>query len=688
MGKPEILAPAGSREALTAAVRCGANAVYLGGKSLSARQNARNFDPDELKEAVNYCHLRDVKVYLTINTLVTDSQQVLLKQAACEALTAGVDAVLVQDLGVLRYLRDCCPDLPLHASTQMVVHNLASAKAAAELGCSRVVLARECSREEIKTITDHCGVETEVFVHGALCMSLSGQCYLSSMIGRRSGNRGLCAQPCRLPFAGSQREYSLSLKDMSLVEQLPDLALLGVSSFKIEGRMKRPEYVAAAVTACRNAMEGRPVDFDKLMAVFSRSGFTQNYYLGKPGVDMFGIRQKEDVTAATNKLLSGFEGLYRNEMPLVPVDMSLELAAEAPVKLTVSDSRGNHAEKLGEVPQTAINRPTDEALARRSLEKTGGTPYYLHSLSCKIDQGLMVPVSALNALRSSALEELTALREAQRNRYNFLPEKRYLPTVKAAATPVQPALRIRLQKADQFDPEMVKTAQLIVLPWRELAKLPRWERWPEKFAAEVPNMLFDGQWQSMLTGMARLKEQGLRHAVVANLGLIAPLKAMGLKLHGTFNLNLTNSTAVAEYARLGLSDSELSIELAMHQAKAVVREMPLGLVAYGHLPLMYTRSCPIRGPKGCGSCSGRGVLTDRMGNRFTVDCVDRCHSRLLNMVPLSLSDRMADLRGLDFATLYFTHETSAECMQVLQAFRSGQGTGGKRTGGLYYRDEL
>ncbi len=688
MGRPEILAPAGSREALTAAVRCGANAVYLGGKSLSARQNARNFDPEELKEAVNYCHLRDVKVYLTINTLVTDSQQTLMQQAAREAVEAGVDAVLVQDLGVLRFLRDCCPGLPLHASTQMVVHNLASAKAAVELGCSRLVLARECSREEIKHITDHCGAETEVFVHGALCMGLSGQCYLSSMIGRRSGNRGLCAQPCRLPFAGSQREYSLSLKDMSLVEQLPDLAGLGVTSFKIEGRMKRPEYVAAAVTACRNALEGRPVDFEKLMAVFSRSGFTQNYYLGKPGVDMFGIRQKEDVTAATNKLLAGFEGLYRNEMPLVPVDMALELVDGQAAKLEIRDGRGNRAVEQGEIPQTAINRPTDEALARRSLEKTGGTPYYLRELNCTIGEGLMMPVSALNGLRAAALEKLTALREKQKNCYPFLPENGFVPEQKAGNPPVSPILRLRLQKAEQFDPEMLKQAGMILLPWQELDKVERWERYPEKFAAELPNMLFDGRWEKTLAGVAALKEKGLRHAVVGNIGMIAPLKEMGLTLHGASTLNLTNSTAVDEYARLGLCDSELSIELAMHQAKAVVRSIPLGLVAYGHLPLMYTRSCPIRGPKGCGSCTGRGLLTDRMGNKFTVDCVDRQHSRLLNMVPLSLSDRMQDLRGLDFATLYFTHESREDCLRILQAFRTGQGTGGKRTGGLYYREEL
>jgi len=466
------------------------------------------------------------------------------------------------------------------------------------------------------------------------------------------------------------------------------LAGLGVASFKIEGRMKRPEYVAAAVTACRNALEGYPVDFEKLAAVFSRSGFTQNYYLGQPGVDMFGIRQKEDVTAATNKLLAGFENLYRAEMPRVPVDMTLELAADRPARLTLRDDRGNCAVKEGEIPQTAINRPTDEALARRSLEKTGGTPFYLRELTCEIGEGLMMPVSALNALRAAAVEELTAQRSQNRRGYTFREEEGedLIPIEKQA--PVTPALRIRLQKAEQFCPEMVQQAALMVLPWRELAKVERWERWPEKFAAEVPNMLFDGEWPQMLAGLRALKERGLRHAVVGNLGLIAPLKELGLTLHGASTLNLTNSTAAAEYARLGLCDSELSIELGLHQAKDILRVIPTGLVAYGYLPLMYTRSCPIRGPKGCGSCTGRGVLTDRMGNRFTVDCVDRRHSRLLNMVPLSLSDRMSDLRGLDFATLYFTHETAEECLQVVQAFRNGVGTSGKRTGGLYYREEL
>ena len=688
MAKPEILAPAGSREALTAAVRCGANAVYLGGKSLSARQNAQNFDARELQEAVAYCHMRDVKVYLTLNTLVTDSQMPLLTRAAQEALAAGVDAVLVQDLGVLRFLRSCCPELPLHASTQMAVHNLPSARAAVELGCSRVVLARECSRAEIEAITAQCGAETEVFVHGALCMSLSGQCYLSSMIGRRSGNRGLCAQPCRLPFAGSQREYSLSLKDMSLVEQLPDLAGLGVASFKIEGRMKRPEYVAAAVTACRNALEGRPVDFEKLAAVFSRSGFTQNYYLGKPGVDMFGIRQKEDVTAATNKLLSGFEALYRSEMPLVGLDMQLTLADGCPARLTVADDRGNRVVQEGQTPQTAINRPTDEALARRSLEKTGGTPFYLRQLTCEIGQGLMMPVSALNALRAGAVEQITALRAAQKKGYAFRPENQTQPVKCEEKAPDTPALLIRLQKAEQFSPIMLAQAALVSLPWRELDKVTGWQCHSDRLAAEVPNVLFDGAVDQTLAGISALAAKGLRQAVVGNLGMIAPLQNMGLTLHGASTLNLTNSAALEEYACLGLADSELSIELGLGQAKEMVRVMPVGLVAYGYLPLMYTRSCPIRGSKGCGSCKGRGVLTDRMGNQFTVDCVERRHSRLLNTVPLYLGDRMGDLKGLDFVTLYFTHESCEDCRRVLQAFYDGSSLGDKRTAGLYYRSQL
>jgi len=684
---PEILAPAGSREALEAAVRCGADAVYLGGKDLSARQNARNFDAGELKEAAAYCRQRGVRLYLTLNTLLTDSQLPALETAARTAMEAGVDAVLVQDLGVLAWLRACCPGLPLHASTQMVIHNLPSARAAAALGCSRVVLARECSREEIAAITAGCGVETEVFVHGALCMSVSGQCYLSSIIGRRSGNRGLCAQPCRLPFAGPRREYSLSLRDLTLVDRLEELAGLGVASFKIEGRMKRPEYVAAAVTACRRALEGQPVDFDKLAAVFSRSGFTQSYYLGQPGREMFGIRQKEDVTAATGKLLGEFEALYRAEAPRVPVDMTLRMEPGAPAALTLEDGT-RRVELTGETPQAALHKPTDEELARRALAKTGGTPYFLRELHCAIAPGLMLPVSALNALRASGLEQLDALRAQPRRQLALDAGAWRAPAPCAGNAPAAPALRARLQTAAQLSPALLEHCQLVSLPWWELAGLPGWEEQTDRLGAEVPNILFGKAADQALQQLEDMAARGLQHVWAGNLGMVAPLARLGLTVHGTHTLNVTNSAAAAEYARLGLDDLELSFELGLEQAKGIRRVLPLGLAAYGWLPLMYTRSCPLRGEGGCGDCPGRGTLTDRLGNRFEVDCVRRQHSRLLNTLPLYLGDHPGDLRGFDWATMYFTHETAGQCGAAVELFRRGEAYPGKRTHGLYGRGPL
>ena len=255
--RPEILAPAGSFDSLIAAVQCGADAVYLGGKGMNARRSAGNFDAEELRRAVEYCHLRDVKVYQTINIVMfqheTDEAIDTIRQAA----EAGVDAVLTQDLAIARMVRECAPSLPIHASTQMSIHNIEGVRLCEELGFSRAVLARELTAGEIAAICAATPLEIEVFVHGALCMSVSGQCYLSSMIGGRSGNRGLCAQPCRLPFsADGGGEYALSLKDLSLADRIGELTRMGVASLKIEGRMKRPEYVAAAVTAVRRAREG------------------------------------------------------------------------------------------------------------------------------------------------------------------------------------------------------------------------------------------------------------------------------------------------------------------------------------------------------------------------------------------------------------------------------------------------
>ena len=404
----EILAPAGGEAQLRAAVLCGADAVYLGLRGFNARAGAENFDENTLPQTVGWCHSRGVKVYVTLNTLVTDRELPDWLRTLDAVAAAGVDGVLVQDLGLVRLMRRRYPTLPLLGSTQMSVHNLAGARLLEEMGLYQVVLARELSKEEIAAICAGTSLRCEVFVHGALCMSVSGQCYLSSVLGERSGNRGRCAQPCRLDFKSHGRSYALSLKDLTLTDRLRELEALGVASFKIEGRLKRPEYVAAAVTACRQSLNGEVPDLETLRSVFSRSGFTDGYYTARRDLSMFGIRTKEDA-AASAEVLGRLAALTRNEVGRLPADMVLTLLPGKPVTLAVTD--GTHrVEVAGEVPQTALTRPTDEELARRALEKCGGTPFYLQNLTCHIAPGLMLPLSALNRLRAAAL---TALAEAR-----------------------------------------------------------------------------------------------------------------------------------------------------------------------------------------------------------------------------------------------------------------------------------
>ena len=410
----ELLSPAGSMEALRAAVQNGANAVYLGYDAFNARMGARNFSVDELQEAIVYCHVRGVQVHLTLNTLVSDREMARAAEVIRTAAVLGVDAFIVQDLGVVALCREIAPEVPIHASTQMSIHSLEGVQQAAELGVSRVVLSRELPREEIAHICRRSPVEIEVFVHGALCMCYSGQCYLSSVIGRRSGNRGQCAQPCRLPYGYGRFEpnrYPLSLKDNCLVEYLDDLRRLGVSSLKIEGRMKRPEYVAVVTKAYRTALDGKRVteeDLRELEAVFSRQGFTQGYYEGKTGADMFGVRQEPE---ENRELFAAARATYESgENIRIPIRFYAMIRRDEPAQLAVEDDAGHVCKANGPIPEEAqVRALTEEELAER-LGKTGGTPYVCAQVRARIDPGLMLPASAINAMRRDALAILTAQR--------------------------------------------------------------------------------------------------------------------------------------------------------------------------------------------------------------------------------------------------------------------------------------
>ena len=400
----EILAPAGTREALTAAVRCGANAVYLGGKLLNARRNAENFDDEALKEAVRYCHERGVKVYLTLNTLVRDAELKDAEHMLALSCESGIDALIIQDLGIARLAQSCAPGIPLHASTQMSVQTLAGLEELKGLGFTRAVLPRELTLEEITALASESPVELEIFIHGALCMCVSGQCYLSAMLGSRSGSRGLCAQPCRLPFAApGGTGADLSLKDLSLIPYIRTLHEAGVLSFKIEGRMKRPEYVAAAVTACRQALEnGKPEGAlsRQLQAVFSRSGFTDGYYTGQRGRAMFGTRSRENVSAAA-PVLKELSRLYEKERPLIGVAFSFTMRPGIPLTLT-AEARGQSARVQSEkLPEAALTRPLTKVEVTRQLSKCGGTPYYAQSVYCDLAPGLSALLPQFVAARGA-----------------------------------------------------------------------------------------------------------------------------------------------------------------------------------------------------------------------------------------------------------------------------------------------
>lgn len=681
----EILAPAGSTQALEAALCCGADAVYLGIETLNARRNAENFTSENLAQTVRRCHIHGTKVYLTLNTVVLENEIGELLRAASCACEAGVDAAIVQDLGVAAVLRRCCPDLKLNASTQMTIHNVEGAKMLEKLGFCRVVLARECSKEEIRKIVQETSLEVEVFIHGALCMCVSGQCYMSSVLGQRSGNRGLCAQPCRLDFESISTDHALSLKDMSLIARIDELKEIGVTSVKIEGRMKRPEYVAAAVTACRNAREGEPVDLESLRAVFSRSGFTEGYFTGNRTIDMFGIRQKEDVKA-TSGVLGKLETLYtdpRKRVQKVPVSFLFEMHADQPAMLTVTDCDGNRAAVHGDIPQVALHKPTDEQRVKAGLSKTGGTPYRVQNIDCDLSEGLMLPVSSLNAMRREALDQLSELR-GKPHRISFDPAKMGTPA--AGRRALLPKIRIRAYKAAQITPIMYEQAELITLPIPELIKLCE-KGTPdhaEKLCAGLPRMLFSGQKQ-LHKQLDILWNNGIRHVSAGNLGTLEIASHTQFQVHGEPYFNVTNAYAIQVLSKLGVSDLHVSFELNLDTVKRMISKIPLGVAAYGKLPLMLVRTCPVRVSAGCANCkAGENFITDRKGNRFYTNCSYGC-CEILNPIPLYMGDRLGELKQLDFITLNFTIEQPQECERIFRLYQEGGEFGREFTRGLLYK---
>ncbi len=686
MSKIEILAPVGSEEMLRAAVFSGADAVYLGFSGFNARTGAGNFDAESLKEAVSFCHARGVAVHVALNTTVYGTELAALEAAVRAVAASGADAVICQDLAVAQLIGRIAPDLPRHGSTQMSVHTLNGALKLKELGFTRVVLARELSMPEVEYITRNCGIETECFVHGALCMSMSGQCYMSAFLGGRSGNRGSCAGPCRLPFEANElpegkpgRLHHLSLKDNSVIDKLDKLQALGVASAKIEGRLRTPEYVAAAVSACLAGREGRAYDRDLLKNAFSRSGFTSGYLDGKIDGTMFGVRSEADAEL-TKKTLPQLRELYRRERSRVPVRMKLEIE-EGGEKLTVMDSDGNKAFAYGDAePQPARTDPTESL--RRSLAKTGGTPFVAEEITVEMDEGpWFIPGSAVNELRREALEALQKKREVIRP---WATTEKTVPELVQRPGPARRALRARFENWDQVPESALGGVDYLILPIAQADKIPA--EWRAKTILELPRAMFGALEKDTARRIEATQDKDFAGYEASNIAHLQLCR--GLPMTGGFGLNITNQLSAQFYADQGLNsmlvlpevkDTDIATIAPMHGAEKI----PTGAIIYGHMPLMLTRACPLQNIHDCAHCDKSGELTDRKAKKFPVRCGMGVRT-IYNPVPIYMGDKPGAL-AVDYGVAYFTLETKEQAAEILNMIRSRAPFEGDFTRGLYFK---
>lgn len=661
---PELLAPAGDMSCLYAAVEGGADAVYVGGKRFGARAFAKNFDMDELSRAVNYCHFHGVKLYVTLNTLIEDIELREAVEYAAELYRIGIDALIVCDLGVIAAIKRHVPDLELHASTQMSVHDTDGVIAAEKLGLSRVVVARELSLENIKSAVDNSPCEIETFLHGALCVCHSGQCLFSSMVGGRSGNRGECAQPCRLPF--NNGKYILSLRDLSLAEHIPELIESGVASLKIEGRMKSPDYVYAVTSVYRRLLdEHRSADNDenaRLRRAFSRGGFTDGYFTGKIEKNMTGIRSEEDKKQSRED--SGREFLPMKHAVRAVVSMKLGTHSE----MTITDGKGS-VSVVGEIPSPAENSPLTTDSVKARLCKMGSTNLILapDDITLTLDEGINLPPSAINALRRAAAEAFESCRR-ELGEVIYTPDFDRNHNTKPITTAKFYSDEAYL-KALSTDAREISSLDVTFLPLTSSN-----DALSKTNGVYLPPVYTDAERDEIVSLLENAKKQGVMYALVSNIGQIELVKSLGFTPIGDFRLNVTNSESAKVYRDMGVTHLILSPELTLPKA----RDIGGGLITYGRIPLMITERCFIGENFGCKNCN-KATLIDRKGEKFPMMREYGHRNIIFNSLPTYMGDKADELRQyrLRSCHLLFTTERGDEIGRIIKAHRCGEKLNGQ-----------
>ncbi len=681
----ELLAPAGNMNCLRAAVNSGADAVYFAGKNFGARSFAANFSEDELREAISYCHLRGVKAYLTVNTMTLDKEFEELDAFVALLADAGADAVIVQDLGVLRRIRQICPNLPIHASTQMTVHNLAGVQELEALGAERVVLARELSEKEIRFIAQNCKAELEVFVHGAMCMSYSGQCLMSSVLGGRSGNRGKCAQPCRLGYKDSagREQFYLSLKDMSLLSHLKSLNEMGVASLKIEGRMKGEEYVSTVVQTYRRCLDEQRLpkkeETIRLNQVFYRGGLTDGYFSNHKGVDMFAFDKPDNPYAKNDNTKS-------EDLPekTVPITCEVTLCeGEKPV-ITLTGMRQTVTVQGEEVLPAAQKNPASEEEVKKQIAKTGGTAFVFDPITITLKGRPFAPVKTLNQLRRDGISALeNAILGASRKTVSMTEDT--LPSNKKT----EMRLTASVRTWEQYDAICEVPFATIDVPLSVVWENPeRFLQDKERIVVAPPVIVTDSQREMVLTRLNELSRRGFTKLRAEHLSWRSQRDCWTLL--GGHRMNVANSIAVCELKDLGFERVCLSAELNLAQVRDIAKPLPTELLIYGHLPLMITENCVLKNVNAC-PCEGVGEIQDRKGMHFPVVKDDTiCRSVVLNSVPLYLADKLDEIvkTGIAYGRLMFTVETPKQCRTICEQYQKRIAAEGDYTRVHFYKGVL